>query len=276
MISAEEFLQRHPALDVSAEEASVDDAGVPSHVASFGTHDADIEDRHGPHRSGRRGNISGARRKRRSGGFGSPVRGDWTRTGSRAVERTKGADANRTVDAALESTQVGQSLPRARREVLSDDAVEACRQSALTLLDAAPRATGALRERLLAKGYEPDVVENVIARLKRVDLLDDDAYARSMIRYCVGRMYGKLGTLRELQRKGVDRGTAESAVQEAARRGVFADAAWELGRRIAAKTIGLDADVRKRRFWGAGGRRGHDVQTLREIERDLFGAPRHA
>lgn len=52
--------------------------------------------------------------------------------------------------------------------------------------------------------------------------------------------------------------------------GVFEDAAWELGRRSAAKTQGMDPKVRKRRFWSSGGRKGHDAETLRAIAHELF------
>ena len=49
--------------------------------------------------------------------------------------------------------------------------LDACREAALRLLDAAPRASGALRERLLAKGYGEAIVDEVIERLIRVQLI---------------------------------------------------------------------------------------------------------
>ena len=68
----------------------------------------------------------------------------------------------------------------------------------MRLLDAAPRASGALRERLLAKGYGEAIVDEVIERLIRVQLIDDGAYAESAVRYCAGRMMGRRGTVMEL------------------------------------------------------------------------------
>ena len=150
------------------------------------------------------------------------------------------------------------------------DELDACREAALRLLDAAPRASGALRERLIAKGYADGVVDEVIERLFRVRLLDDRAYAESTVRYCTGRCMGKRGTVMELERKGVDRALAESVADEAERRGDFEDAAWELGRRYARKTRGLDGSVRKRRFWSAGGRKGHNPETLRRVAEELL------
>ena len=148
--------------------------------------------------------------------------------------------------------------------------LDACREAALRLLDAAPRPSGAVRERLVGKGYAPEVVDDVIARLIRVRLIDDEAYAQSAVRYCASRLMGYRGAVMELKRKGVDRQLAQHVCDEAESQGVFAEAAWELGRRTARKTAGLDVEVRKRRFWSAGGRKGHDPEVLREIAQELF------
>ena len=148
--------------------------------------------------------------------------------------------------------------------------LDACREAALRLLDAAPRPSGAMRERLVGKGYAPEVVDDVIARLIRVRLIDDEAYAQSAVRYCASRLMGYRGAVMELKRKGVDRQLAQHVCDEAESQGVFAEAAWELGRRTARKTAGLDVEVRKRRFWSVGGRKGHDPEVLREIAQELF------
>lgn len=148
--------------------------------------------------------------------------------------------------------------------------LDACKEAALRLLDAAPRPSGAMRERLVGKGYAPEVVDDVIARLIRVRLIDDEAYAQSAVRYCASRLMGYRGAVMELKRKGVNRQLAQHVCDEAESQGVFAEAAWELGRRTARKTAGLDVEVRKRRFWSAGGRKGHDPEVLREIAQELF------
>ncbi|MFR5099656.1 MAG: regulatory protein RecX [Bifidobacterium pseudocatenulatum] len=148
--------------------------------------------------------------------------------------------------------------------------LDACREAALRLLDAAPRPSGAIRGRLIGKGYAPEVVDDVIVRLIRVRLIDDEAYAQSAVRYCTSRLMGYRGAVMELKRKGVDRQLAQRVCDEAESQGVFAEAAWELGRRTARKTAGLDVEVRKRRFWSAGGRKGHNPEVLRKIAQELF------
>ena len=125
-------------------------------------------------------------------------------------------------------------------------------------------------ERLIGKGYASEVVDDVIVRLIRVRLIDDEAYAQSAVRYCTSRLMGYRGAVMELKRKGVDRQLAQRVCDEAESQGVFAEAAWELGRRTARKTAGLDVEVRKRRFWSAGGRKGHNPEVLRKIAQELF------
>ena len=86
----------------------------------------------------------------------------------------------------------------------------------MRLLDAADRPSGALRDRLIDKGYDDETVAAVVDRLIEVGLVDDESYAQSAVRYCVGRLMGYRGAVMELARKGVDRPLAERVCDEAA------------------------------------------------------------
>lgn len=179
-------------------------------------------------------------------------------------------DEEDTPKSARHARHAGRVVAGVSRTPDDPNDLDACREAALRLLDAAPRPSGAMRERLVGKGYAPEVVDDVIARLIRVHLIDDEAYAQSAVRYCASRLMGYRGAVMELKRKGVDRQLAQCVCDEAESQGVFAEAAWELGRRTARKTAGLDVEVRKRRFWSAGGRKGHNPEVLREIAQELF------
>ena len=163
---------------------------------------------------------------------------------------------------------------RSRRGSSSDDFdprdVDACREAALRLLDAAPRSCGGLRQRLVGKGYDERAVDAVIERLLELKLLDDRAYAESAVRYCLNRLMGEHGAAMELRRKGINPTLASRVVDEAAHQGLFEESAWGLGRKIYRKTQGLDRQVRLRRFWAAGGRKGHDPETLRRVAHELM------
>lgn len=181
------------------------------------------------------------------------------------------AGSANTLKTSRHARHAGRVANHASERTMPDaNDLDSCREAALRLLDAAPRPSGALRERLVGKGYAVEVVDDVIDRLERVQLVDDEAYAQSAVRYCAARLMGRRGAVMELVRKGVDRRLAQRACDEAEAEGVFSEAAWELGRRTARKTIGMDRDVRKRRFWSAGGRKGHNPDILRQIAQELF------
>ena len=162
----------------------------------------------------------------------------------------------------------GGSAPAAPRADAED--ADACREAALTLLDAAARSSGALARRLVDKGFDTNVVDQVIDRLTRLGLVDDQAYAQDLLRSCLHRTMGERGVLSEMTRKGLDPGLAAQVVAQASREGLFVDSAYELGRKVARKTAGLDLKVRKRRFWSAGSRKGHSPGLLSQVAADLF------
>lgn len=153
---------------------------------------------------------------------------------------------------------------------LNPQDVDACREAALRLLDAAPRSCAALQTRLIDKGYDEQAANTVVERLAELKLLDDQAYAESTVRYCLNRLMGERGTVMELRRKGIDYALASRVVDEAAQQGLFEESAWELGRKVFRKTQGLDRQVRLRRFWAAGGRKGHNPEALRRVAHELM------
>ncbi|MFC2663127.1 MAG: regulatory protein RecX [Scardovia wiggsiae] len=138
-----------------------------------------------------------------------------------------------------------------------------CQEAALRLLDAAPRSSGSLRTRLIAKGYEEETVGKVIRRLVSSRLIDDGQYARSMVQYCLSRFLGEYGTRQELRKKEVEGPLITAVVEEAREAGKFENSAYELALKVSKKTSGLDTRTRLRRFWSACARKGHDPDTIR-------------
>ena len=74
-------------------------------------------------------------------------------------------------------------------------------------------STQLLRDKLLEKGHSEDAVEYALAWLTERRLLDDAAYAESVVRGYKRRGYGAMRIRQELTRRGVDRETAEAAMQ---------------------------------------------------------------
>ncbi len=145
-----------------------------------------------------------------------------------------------------------------------------CQEAALRLLDAASRPSGALRKRLLDKEYDEDVVDRVVNRLIQLNLIDDESYARSAVRYCISRDMGEIGTQRELERKGVDKLTAAQAVSEAHDTGAFEESARKMAQTVAQRTRGLDRQTKLRRLWATGSRKGHSPDLIRVAADELF------
>lgn len=178
------------------------------------------------------------------------------------------------------SADASPTRPRSRARMMGhvrrvDEArtgdADACREAALRLLDAAPRSSQGLRGRLLDKGFDEAVASGVVSRLTALGLIDDAEYARSVVRSCLSRRLGERATLTQMRLKDVAEPDARRALDEARGEGAFERAAWELGERVEARTRGMDRQIRLRRLWGAGARKGHDAETIRRVAAELFG-----
>ena len=87
--------------------------------------------------------------------------------------------------------------------------------AALRLLGVRARSRSEMRERLSRRGFEPDVVDDVMDRLDRGGLLDDEDFAAEWVRSRhanSGR--GRVALRHELVAKGVDADTIESALAD--------------------------------------------------------------
>lgn len=211
---------------------------------------------------------------RSRGSFGGSATQEWARPtvgssrgwsqgcGGRA-RRRRSADPWQSAGHRTASGDDSDGFSAASRRERNAHDLDACQEAALRLLDASARSVRDMQERLVGKGYDPSVVEQVVGNLIRVGLLDDHAYARGLVEHCLGRLLGARGAERELLRKGVPRRIAHDAVQDAEDAGRFATAADELAQKTARRTQGLDRETRLRRFWSAGGRKGHSPQDLR-------------
>lgn len=121
--------------------------------------------------------------------------------------------------------------------------------------------------RLKREGLDEADIATVIDRLKRMDLVDDQAFAGAYARdQILGRKRGPVRVRRGLISLGVDRELAESAVA-----GVTADhdiysQALDLGRKRW-NTLGRIADVRRRRkrVYDYLARRGYELDEIRAV-----------
>jgi regulatory protein len=85
---------------------------------------------------------------------------------------------------------------------------------ALRLLSVRSRSRAELRNRLVRAGYEPFEVEEAIADLEAVGLVDDERFALEYAEHQRRRGMGRRAGMAALRAKGVDRDLAERAVGE--------------------------------------------------------------
>lgn len=94
---------------------------------------------------------------------------------------------------------------------------KSCHERALGLLAVRQRSRHELQTRLLGAGFEPDEVEDVLERLTRVGLIDDEAFARSLAAYQFGsRRAGRRAVSSALVSKGVAADVVAAVLEEAA------------------------------------------------------------
>ena len=159
----------------------------------------------------------------------------------------------------------------AQQQIVSADRVRAARETALGYLGYGARTEREVRQKLIRSGFEEDVAEDTVARLRELGYLDDAAYARSYVQarfrnrgYGPGRLRGDLlrrGIAAALIDAVLDDLTEQEDMLEAARR--HAEKRWP---RLAHET---DAQKRRKKLSDYLVRRGFSYETARRVIDDL-------
>ncbi len=112
--------------------------------------------------------------------------------------------------------RVGRTLtPEEQQEIEREDQYVRAKQRALDYLAHKPRTEEEVRRKLRRQDVPDPVVEDVVARLYELSYLDDEAYAQDYVRNrFASKKYGPVRIRRELVERGIDRHTAETAVDE--------------------------------------------------------------
>lgn len=112
--------------------------------------------------------------------------------------------------------KVGDVLSEERVVVLQrEDAVEVAFQRALRLIGHRPRSEQEVSQRLAKLNFSPDQVEQVIAKLKASNLIEDEKFARMWVENRLEFHPRSLRLIRyELLHKGIAEDHIEQALQE--------------------------------------------------------------
>jgi regulatory protein len=160
--------------------------------------------------------------------------------------------------------RVGRTLtPEEQRDIERDDQYVRAKQRALDYLAHKPRTEAEVRRKLRRQDVPAPVVEDVVARLYELDYLDDDAYARDYVRNrFASKKYGPVRIRRELVERGIDRHTAEAAVDDLFAEKDVQAVAREHAEKRWARLADEDPRRRKQKLYRYLRRRGFTSDTI--------------
>lgn len=149
--------------------------------------------------------------------------------------------------------------------------LEVARTIALDLLTLRQRSVLELRQAMAKRNVPADVADEVLERFGEVGLVDDQAFASTLVasrtRFS-GR--GRARIRQELQVKGVDREIADEALAAISPEEEL-EAARAVARKKARSLAGLEAHVARRRLAGVLARRGFTTSVVSQVLAEEIG-----
>jgi regulatory protein len=149
---------------------------------------------------------------------------------------------------------------------------KSCHERALGLLAVRPRSRRELERRLLAARFEPEEVQDVLVRLERVGLVDDEAFARQFAEQRFGsRKEGSRAVAHGLRAAGIAPSLAEAVSQEAPED--EEERAADLARSRASRLTGVTPEKAFARLSSLLMRRGYGPEIARNAARKALEIP---
>jgi len=164
--------------------------------------------------------------------------------------------------------RVGQELSSDEIEALkSQDTVEKAKDSAYRLISLRPRSTAEIQRSLSKKGYDLEVIEQVIDRLNELNYLNDESFAQYWVEQRdTFKPRSHMALRQELMQKGIDRSIIDEALiasdETASARTVAEKKARQLAR--------YPEDEFKKKLGQFLQRRGFHYALIKEIMDELW------
>jgi regulatory protein len=162
--------------------------------------------------------------------------------------------------------RVGQEVELAELQALARaEERRAARDAALRLLGFRDRSERELERLLLRKGFEAEVVSEVVSDLAAREFVDDERFARGWVAAkTAGRPIGPDRLAAELRARGVERETVEEAVAQ-----ISPENERELALRAAKRLVGglrnEELPAARRKLAAALRRRGFSWEVIRTV-----------
>ncbi|SDS96975.1 RecX family protein [Brevibacterium sandarakinum] len=142
------------------------------------------------------------------------------------------------------------------------------KKTAMNMLAMRDHASGELRDKLLKRDFLPEAVDELIAKLQKSRLLDDEEFAHRYVRaHRERRKLSRTALKRELNKKGLSADIISGAVEDVDGE---EDLARQVAEKKAASSRGLDYEVRERRILGMLARRGFASSVCLKVTREVL------
>ena len=154
---------------------------------------------------------------------------------------------------------------------MDKDKVRKARDYALNLLTYRPRSCQEIRNKLKGRDYDEKVVEEVINRLRELDLLDDTRFAYSWAESrLLNKPMGRRLLEQELRRKGIGKEIIEEVSRHTFDKHDEEELAFALAEKRLKTCLKADKQTRKRRLYSYLGRRGFPPDVISQVLQKLF------
>lgn len=165
-----------------------------------------------------------------------------------------------------------QLTPDDVRRLRDQDEAARFYDDALRFLSFRPRSAAELERYLKGRGADDVVVAAVTGRLRRIGLVDDEAFARYWIENRAAfSPRGARALQAELRAKGVKQETIEGALEEGDEdEGSEEERAYQAGLKRLRSLGRLDEETFRRRMYGFLQRRGFDYDAVRDATERLW------
>ncbi len=166
------------------------------------------------------------------------------------------------------SLKVGQRLtPEEIAELKARDQVQKAYDRALRFLTYRPRSEREVVRYLTDKGVTPDVQQAILERLRRLDLIDDEAFARFWVESRErGRPSGEFALRSELRQKGV----SDAIIQQVLEPLNPEKSAYRAARKQARRYYGYTVSEAKTKLGAFLLRRGFPYSVAKDVVQRLI------
>jgi len=156
--------------------------------------------------------------------------------------------------------------PQQIKEVLRRSKLFDARLTAVRLLSYRPRSRAELVRRLKTRGFNREIIQEVVEQLQRLGYVDDAGYAHSLAQSLAqsGR-FGPRAIRAKLRQRGLPADVVREAVDEVASEMDEYEAARQLAERRLERLRSLDPLKRRQRLYSFLMRRGFSPEVVRDV-----------